>query len=402
MPAQVFDIAANDDDGDLKLQPEAERIGAAGSNSVFEGPVRAAISRSIARGGKEDEEECDGGDLELQALGASRGEEEWQSAEPALVRLYRVWPGRNAFYCWGHLMTGSSREGCGPNITLWALVLVPFSLYFMIVFPSNVHDGFILLPGFTLVIFFVTTGLLLATTCSDPGIIPRRNVVLASHDEERLQTLLGYDFSGSTDDEERRGTVPTELYRAGYRWCATCQIIRPPRSSHCKDCDNCVMRFDHHCPVMNNCIGQRNYHYFFGFITCVMLLAILVLPALFAHFSPPEHRKSSMRRPGRRPVYVKPASTSPGMSVGSYTLIVGGILVVAAIIFAILLWLYHVFLIVTGKTTKEFRRNIANIDQEPTLCAKQGPRLFDPRSLVDARKFPKDFAALSRLGRRRA
>ena len=26
------------------------------------------------------------------------------------------------------------------------------------------------------------------------------------------------------------------------RFCETCNIIRPPRASHCRDCDNCVLR----------------------------------------------------------------------------------------------------------------------------------------------------------------
>ena len=26
-------------------------------------------------------------------------------------------------------------------------------------------------------------------------------------------------------------------------------------------------------------VGQRNYHYFFGFISCVLVLAMMVLPA---------------------------------------------------------------------------------------------------------------------------
>ena len=54
---------------------------------------------------------------------------------------------------------------------------------------------------------------------------------------------------------------------------------------------------------------------------------------------------------------------------------------------SLLLWAYHLFLIVTKQTTKEFRRGITNIDEE--LCAARGPQLFNPWALID----PKDLSA---------
>mmetsp|Transcript_32811 Transcript_32811/g.78493 ORF Transcript_32811/g.78493 Transcript_32811/m.78493 type:complete len:352 (-) Transcript_32811:272-1327(-) len=296
---------------------------------------------------------------------------EKQMEQGKLVRLYQQWPSRNTFCCWGLLLTGGSDECYCPNLCVWCFILVPCCAYFTLVAPSLLSNGIYLLPGATLAVFCITTGLLCATCCTDPGIIPRREVVLATGSAEQLQAALGYDVLGED------GEVPAKLRSQGYRYCRTCAIVRPPRSSHCGDCDNCVLRYDHHCPFVNNCVGQRNYHYFFGFISCVMVLAMMVLPALTLH----------LLNPRRDRAIKNAAKLDERMSLFFYLLIGVGVLAAFAAFLSMLLWAYHFFLIVTKQTTKEFRRGVPNIDEEPTLCASRGPALFDPWAMVD----PNDF-----------
>lgn len=282
-------------------------------------------------------------------------------------------------------MTGGETElgitqNCSvPNLCVWMCIMAPCSFYFFWVFPHLFRQGVYAMPLATLVVFLSTTGLLLATCCSDPGIIPRREVILAAKLKTTLEMVLGYDALASScvpiDGNMSNGAmIPVELTRKGYRWCRTCRIVRPPRASHCPDCDNCVLRYDHHCPFVNNCVGQRNYHFFFGFVTSVFLLAVLVLPVLVWFFNSDDFESAVEGMVSISSGFLQPVF---------YALIVGGLLVGVASALSFVLWVYHVFLIATRRTTKEFRKSLDNATDEPTLCGSRGPRLFDPFALVD-------------------
>mmetsp|Transcript_25466 Transcript_25466/g.80344 ORF Transcript_25466/g.80344 Transcript_25466/m.80344 type:complete len:352 (-) Transcript_25466:123-1178(-) len=226
------------------------------------------------------------------------------------LRLYTRWPGKSRFVCGGRCVTGGEDEcpvallggiSCA-NVATWLCVLVPSALYFAVALPHATRHWNPrpppLLPVASVGLFAVTVGFLLATSCSDPGIIPRRSLVLATGTRARVTALLGHDLLGTAglepsgdalDDAERM--VPPGLRQRGYRWCHTCEIVRPPRASHCRDCDHCVLRFDHHCPFVGNCIAARNHRFFALMLVtgCAAWASGLVCVGLWlrAHGGPP-------------------------------------------------------------------------------------------------------------------
>ncbi|KAG9469892.1 hypothetical protein GDO78_019427 [Eleutherodactylus coqui] len=69
--------------------------------------------------------------------------------------------------------------------------------------------------------------------------------------------------------EESRKLIPEKNY------CKLCEVLRPPRSGHCRICGSCVQRLDHHCVWINNCIGAHNHKFF------ILLLVIFQFTSVY-------------------------------------------------------------------------------------------------------------------------
>jgi len=71
-------------------------------------------------------------------------------------------------------------------------------------------------------------------------------------------------YDGSEDKNESSILNPLEKKRTGdRRRCKWCHKYKPDRCHHCRVCRMCILKMDHHCPWIFNCVGFYNHKYFF-------------------------------------------------------------------------------------------------------------------------------------------
>jgi len=89
-------------------------------------------------------------------------------------------------------------------------------------------------------------------------------------------------FSASgTGQGQCDGDVELELGgRSEVKKCHRCDGPKPSRCHHCKVCRRCVLKMDHHCPFVNNCVGLRNHRFFIMFLLELVLACTIIVAAM--------------------------------------------------------------------------------------------------------------------------
>lgn len=189
-----------------------------------------------------------------------------------VTRKWEKLPGRNTFCCDGRVMM--ARQKGIFYLTLF-LILGTCTLFFAFECRYLAVQLSPTMPVFAAMLFLFSMATLLRTSFSDPGVIPRALPDEAAFIEMEIEATNGAVPQGQRPPPRIKNfQINNQIVKLKY--CYTCKIFRPPRASHCSICDNCVERFDHHCPWVGNCVGKRNYRYFYLFILSLSLLTIYV------------------------------------------------------------------------------------------------------------------------------
>ena len=172
-----------------------------------------------------------------------------------LINLQRI--GNNKILCGNRFLVGKKYYHIIFSILLLSL---PTSIYISAMIKINSPSSifFIVL---NLILYIIIFLFLLIGGCSDPGILERNNEFAYY---ENRKSVIKLNIQG---------------HMINLNFCYTCFHFRPPRTSHCAECDNCVQNFDHHCLWMGTCVGKRNYKYFY------FILSLTTLSALIQSFS---------------------------------------------------------------------------------------------------------------------
>uniref|UniRef100_A0A5K3EU13 Palmitoyltransferase n=1 Tax=Mesocestoides corti TaxID=53468 RepID=A0A5K3EU13_MESCO len=153
--------------------------------------------------------------------------------------------------------------GCVCMVFTWLLIAYGEFVVACIILPQTPSMAISWIFGILYHIFaFLAVFSHLKAVFTDPGTVRLGNAT-------RDAVMRIYLASGSN----------TPLVR-----CPKCFCIKPERAHHCSCCRRCVRKMDHHCPWVNNCVGEGNQKYFVLFNLYIFLQSLTAIVMIVTFF----------------------------------------------------------------------------------------------------------------------
>lgn len=279
------------------------------------------------------------------------------------LKNYQYWRGNNEFYFDGKVMCGPS----SPKRYVFIILLIILPTLIEIPFVILSYNSIALALIFSLIEFVSLIFILFSfwNICTkNPGYLLRNESYFnATETKIKSKKIIQSNVRG---------------FLKKIKFCETCIVYRPPKTSHCKFCDSCVEKFDHHCFWIGNCVGKNNYSDFFNFLIGLLIFDFLkfIISIITGVY-----------------LFVKKNKKSILINSLYFHIISCGVILVYSIIFAVfllILYKYHLQLIFKGITTYE--------DIKKTYV-NQGEYFFVTKNNLNGNEcnrlcntiFPKDF-----------
>jgi len=90
-----------------------------------------------------------------------------------------------------------------------------------------------------------------------------------------LYKLMSVDASGRSSD------LPSIL-KPEWKYCYICRLNSPPRSYHCTQCEECILKRDLHCVFGGCCIGYHNHRFY---VLCCFYASLLCQYMFWWHWT---------------------------------------------------------------------------------------------------------------------
>ncbi|XP_009992399.1 PREDICTED: palmitoyltransferase ZDHHC3 isoform X1 [Chaetura pelagica] len=155
------------------------------------------------------------------------------------------------------------RDGCGIAcaVVTWMLVFyADFVVLLVMLVPSRDYVYSVINGTVFNTLAFLALASHFRAMLTDPGAVPKGNAT-----KEFIESL-----------QLKPGQV---VYK-----CPKCCSIKPDRAHHCSVCKRCIRKMDHHCPWVNNCVGENNQKYFVLFTMYIALISLHALIMVGFHF----------------------------------------------------------------------------------------------------------------------